>query len=311
MSSIFRPLQILAVASVVLMVCAAVLFGLRIYVPDYSAIVFCSKHYLGPLALGIMAASASGLVWKLSKGTSRHTIPESVADMAAFAAVIFVHFNLKLWSHLINGAMFDSEFSQIDQSFAPLRDGFMSMAVAIKAWIPLYVPYSDLFISMFFLSFFIHGGLGGRRELNPIILATSLVLILGGISYCFAPAFGPMVFDPPNVAYVRYMHIFSAMFVDSGGRDYAPSMFLSMCAAMPSLHIANSVVLAYFAWKWRPWLLAFYLPLILFFLFEGVNLRFHYLIDYPAGLLIAGLSLKIALLFQYNFPKFKSTTDRK
>ena len=275
-----------------MMLCASGVLGQRIYTPDFSALTFCFKHYLGPLAVGIIAAGLSGSAWRLSKGTSRQTIQDLLADVVAFATIVFVHFNLKLWSHLVNGAMFDNEFHQIDQALAPLRDGFMSVAQAVTARLPLKVPYSDLFISMFFLSFFLHGGLGGRRELNPVMLATAFVLILGGFAYWLAPAFGPLIFDPPNVAYVRYMHNFSASFVDSGGRNYSPVMFVSMLAAMPSLHIANSVVLAYFAWKWRPWLLAFYIPAILFFLCEGVNLRFHYLIDYPAGLLIAGLSLK-------------------
>jgi hypothetical protein len=288
-----RPLQILAAASLCLMLFGSAVLGRRIYAPDFSSLIFCFKHYLGPLAVGILAAGASGVAWNWSKGTSRKIILDSLADLVAFAAVVFVHFNLKLWSHLVNGAMFDNEFHQIDEALAPLRDGLISIAQAVTERMPLEVPYSDLFISMFFLSFFIHGGFGGRRELNPVMLATAVVLSLGGISYWIAPAFGPLIFDPPNVAYVRYMHSFSASFVDSGGRNYSPVMFVSMLAAMPSLHIANSVVLAYFAWKWRPWLLAFYVPAILFFLCEGVNLRFHYLIDYPAGLLIAGLSLII------------------
>jgi len=276
------------------------LLGTRVYFPDHTSVLFTLKHYVGPLALGLTAAAIARPVWTISgnpgQKSSGVAVPTSLLDLAAFSLILFVHFNLKLWSHLVNQENYDAEFQRIDNALAPVRGWLVATAQWVTPMIPLDKPYTDLFISMFLLSFLVHGASGQNRQLRVLLISTSLVLVLGGLAYWIAPAYGPMVFDMPDVEFVRYMLAFSNKFVASGGSEYTPFMFISMLAAMPSLHVANAVVLVYYAWKWRPALLWFHVPCTVYFLCQGVALRLHYLIDYPAGLILAGICVKIAEL---------------
>jgi len=286
-------LQLLAVASIGVLFAAAWLLGLRVYMPDSAAAIFCVKHYVGPLAFGLVAAGISWPVWMISTRPARRNLVRetvmSLADLAAFSVVLFVHFNLKLWSHLVSARNYDVDFQRVDSAMAPLRDWMIEVARVVTPLIPLEQPYMELFISMFLLSFVVHGAAGGQRELRPLLMSTSLVLVFGGLAYWIAPAYGPMVFGMPDLKFVRYMRDFSDNFVASRGSAYDPVKFISMLAAMPSLHVANSAVMTYYAMKWRPVLLAYHVPCTLYFLCQGVALRFHYLIDYPAGLILAGI----------------------
>jgi membrane-associated phospholipid phosphatase len=71
------------------------------------------------------------------------------------------------------------------------------------------------------------------------------------------------------------------------------SYFLMPPAAMPSLHIAHA---AFFVWMLRRisrGLSLLALPLLLWFMITAVGLAWHYLLDLPAGFLLAAIAVAL------------------
>lgn len=146
---------------------------------------------------------------------------------------------------------------------------------------------------MFVLSFILHAIL--NRGFEKLLTASSLVLSIGGVAYCFAPALGPFIYEKgPNIVATEiqfYMLDFYSKFVNSGGTYFHGRYFVSAVAAMPSLHVANALVFTYFSAKFIPWLSILYIPILFFLTIEAVVSRWHYLIDIPFGFLIAVIAI--------------------
>ena len=71
--------------------------------------------------------------------------------------------------------------------------------------------------------------------------------------------------------------------------------FTASLAAMPSLHVAHATVITWSIFQARLWVV---LPLFGFLWFwiliESVASRWHYLVDAPAGLAVAAISIWLA-----------------
>lgn len=125
--------------------------------------------------------------------------------------------------------------------------------------------------------------------------------------YAVAPAFGPFIFDPSPSSDARLiqeaMLEFHLDFINSHGACYDPSYFVAGVAAMPSLHVANSVVFCLCAERDARWLLILYLPITFYIFLEAVVLRWHYMIDLAFGALIGWICFRLAnwiVIFSYN-----------
>jgi membrane-associated phospholipid phosphatase len=73
-----------------------------------------------------------------------------------------------------------------------------------------------------------------------------------------------------------------------------PGYFTLPLAAMPSLHAAHAMLFTALAFRRFPWLGACFLVILLFILFEAVASGWHYVLDLPAGALLAGFCLWLA-----------------
>jgi hypothetical protein len=158
--------------------------------------------------------------------------------------------------------------------------------------------YHDVFVGMFVVSFSVHGW-RGAKELQTLAVAVALVLLIGGLTYWIAPAKGPFIWGdvlvPEATAAVQKdMNIFTTTFAATGGAGYSGKYFVAMLAAMPSLHVAHTVVLVWFAWRFVSKLGWIYLLPFAYIISAAVAEGWHYVVDLPAGALVAVISIWLA-----------------
>lgn len=259
--------------------------------------------WVPPLAAGIgylllqVVASLFSSEKRSWRDISRHAADDYLL-LGLFILVIYVHMNVKMWIPVINPHLYDQQFYAIDQAAKPIYDLF----VAIRDKIAVVLPQVDLwymvaFIAVFVLSFISHA-LGRRRYHYHNMVGLLLLEILGPLSYLIAPAVGPFIFEqgPNPIAtktefqmYDVYQQVReggAAWIAQNGGHFFGQPL-----AAMPSLHVGASLVIAYYAVKARLFMAPFAVITLLWIMIESVVARWHYLADLPPGILLAIVSI--------------------
>ena len=290
MKARLHPIEWIAAFAVALALLAATAFDLRFYVPNLGSTAFAVEHYIVPLAGALLLAHFSS--WLRETGTKTGTWWRQARLVLAFGVVVYIHFNLKLWGLLITDARFDATFREWDEAIAPSWVSFASYRT-ISAGLGEIWPmaYHDVFVGMFLVSLGAHALIpGGRGRLGELATAIAAVLVIGGLSYAIAPAYGPFVFEsgtnPAATAIQQQMLDFSTQFAASLGDVYSGHNFIMPLAAMPSLHVAHTLVLFWYAWRHVHWLSMAYLPAVAFIGLEAVAAGWHYAVDLVAGMVI-------------------------
>jgi hypothetical protein len=123
----------------------------------------------------------------------------------------------------------------------------------------------------------------------------------GPLSYLVRPALGPFIFEHGSNAlateaelrmydvYLQVRDCGAAWVGEHGGQYFAQPL-----AAMPSLHVGASFIIAYYAVKARLWVSPITVLAFLWIFIESVAARWHYLIDLPVGLLLAALVIVVS-----------------
>ena len=290
--NILLPIDYAALGALVVLIFFPLFFNVTVYFPEKKTIWFAFYHYLGPL---IPAVIFPLLLWKLfhrNKTGTKKLLFRSSITFIAFAIVVFVHFNLKLWAQLINPLRFDEFYLYIDQSIPVIVDVFDWLGDTLR-WNLNFLsnPYHEIFIMMFFMSYILHSIFNSQRVLEHLSGAISFVLLFGGLAYCVAPAIGPFVFAGSSSSTATYaqsrMMNFFAPFIMSGGDSYSPEFFVAGLAAMPSLHLAHALVFGYFAFRHIRYLGWAYVIPIIYIATDAISAKWHYFIDLIMGLFLA------------------------
>jgi hypothetical protein len=124
--------------------------------------------------------------------------------------------------------------------------------------------------------------------------------MIGPLTYLVAPAVGPFIFgDGPNATATAAQHDMYRMFSELQAQGpswlsaHGGQYFTAPLAAMPSLHIGAACIVSYYALRARS---PFAFPAIFlatWIFFDSVVSRWHYLVDLPAGILLAALVIAI------------------
>jgi hypothetical protein len=259
-----------------------------------------------PVLLGFLGyALAQGVNMAATRRLAFAGIGRAAAvDATVFVTVILVmyfHFNLKMWVPLINPLRFDAAYMATDRWFEPVIAAFRALrGLAPQDWVWFDHLYQLGFVLMFVLSFAVLA-VSRDRHYPHFVLGIMLVLALGGLSYLIAPAVGPFLFeDGMNAAATQaqagmwrvYFTVVQegAPWIAANGPEY----FTGALAAMPSLHIAHAAVMTWYMHRSRLIVRWPFLVILLFILIESVVSRWHYLIDAPAGLIVAAAAILIA-----------------
>ena len=238
------------------------------------------------------------LSWRRKMTNARMPLM-SVGLLFFTVASVFLHFNFKAWMPFANPIIYDAAFAKTDQSLGPLVDSLRAFRTWVADSAPVSVDslYHNGFVAMFFVSFIAHSLFDKPWAFRRMVMSVNLVLLVGGIAYWLFPAIGPFLYAPGlNQASTEAQRLMILGLRDALAYGYLPSgYFVNPPAAMPSLHVAHAVLFTTFAWRWSPALGAAYLPLVAWIVVEAVASAFHYVIDLPAGVLLAWICYRIAV----------------
>jgi hypothetical protein len=287
----------LALLSIGISFLLAVVFNLRFYWPDTHSSAFALEHYLEGISFSVVILFL--ISWRQNRSRAIIELLSLGRQIIAFLLVVFLHFNFKMWAMLINPNRWDIHYAAFDQTFNVILAVFAFINLGftqLKAALP--DAYHDIFVALFLLTFLSFGLAQKKHALEQALLAVALVLVLGGMAYIAAPAYGPFI-DMPDTGsnadrIQQDMLHFMQDFLRSNGTRYQGGNFIMPLAAIPSLHVAHAWVLLYYAWKHLRVLGWLYLPCFLFLSSEAVASRWHYLIDLVFGLIIAWISIRLA-----------------
>jgi hypothetical protein len=214
--------------------------------------------------------------------------------MGLFVLATYFHFSLKTWAHLINPNRFDATYMAIDRTLRPVIDLFDLIRMEYFT----QVPNTDALYQAAFLAMFISGFCTLAVTRNPVYprfcVGVLLTICLGALSYLVAPALGPFLYEQGlNAkateaqagmlwAHQQVMHEGMSWIAEAG-----PDYFTGGLAAMPSLHLTHALVMTWFMVRARSLLIPLFLLICFWVTIESVASRWHYLIDLPAGALLA------------------------
>jgi len=215
--------------------------------------------------------------------------------------IVYVHFHIKMWVPLLNPRSYDALYFGVDRRFHLLIEGLHGLRHAIAVVLPRADVWYQLgFFSMFSLSFWFHAA-GNRRWHYHNVVALSLTELVGGLSYLVAPAVGPFIFergDNPmaTAAQLRMYEQFQAFRAHGAAwlQVHGSEYFSAPLAAMPSLHLAAAFVIAYYAVRAQLAIAPIAVAVVGWISIESVVSRWHYLVDLPAGLVVAGVAIAVA-----------------
>jgi len=280
---------VLAVASVAALLLTS-LGGMAFAFPSKYALDFVVSHYVGGATL--VALMAGGVAALRGRAVDRELALRQFRVILSFTLILILHFNFKLWSSLLNTTNYDEFYQATDTFLAPAVRGMELVAARVAPLFDrLYNPYHDVFVAMFLAGFAV-SALGGLRQFEKVVTAAAMVLVLGGLAYSVAPAFGPFVYGPGHselaTAVQKSMMQNYGWYLSTGGpADLGAAFFVSGVAAMPSLHMAHAFLLTYYAARSAPISLLVFGPLAVYLATEAVANKFHYLIDLPVGIILA------------------------
>jgi len=266
-------------------------FGLPLSPPDLRAGEAILHDYLLPLSITAMVHLVLLIRSRVRRGSSGVILALSIPTLFV---VTYCHFQCKLWMPLVNPHRFDGVYYSIGHSVA----GVVTLCVwltrlMMRTGVSISAAYDGWFIALFFVCFGLHTLYDTTTGQRQVILGVGWILALGGICYWIAPAVGPFIFRhgaSSNASFIqRYMWRNFNLLADT--RRIPPGYFLAPPAAMPSLHIAHA---AFFIWMLRRIsrrLSYLFMPLLLWFMITSVGLAWHYVVDIPAGLLLAAVAV--------------------
>lgn len=290
------PIEIMiAGAMLIAMFAFSAIFGLPIVYPTGSRAAEVGIHYIFPLlGVGLM-----GLI--IAVAGDRDVAVKFHLATPCYAAVLFAHFNIKLWIPHINSANYDALYWQTDVWAGPLAAGSIAIRESMLWLIPFEANfYMISFVALFYCSFLYHA-IKTPDHFGKLMVAVLLLQSLGTFAYLIAPAIGPFVYeDGINPMVTAGQHTMLEFYRGSitHGPDWIAenggAHFTAGLAAMPSLHSAGAFLFFLFAWHHAKILVPLYAFLLLFILVTAVASRWHYLIDVPAGTALAWVSFRLA-----------------
>lgn len=276
----------------------------KLCLPSLNCSKFIGLHYILPLSFTILWNIISTVFIHFLNKTNNKTLSiatiifEQNTLLICFVIGMWLHFNIKLWIPLINHHTYDNIYYRIDILVYPL----VQICYSIRSYVANYLPlvdylYLNLFIVMFFISFSVHS-IFDKQHVREVILAALLLQILGALSYLIMPAVGPFIYEPglsnlasqaQTVMWENYNQIkmCGPQWLSVNGSQH----LVGGLAAMPSLHVGASWVFVYYAYKYAQYLLPAYILFFLWIVIEAIATRWHYLIDLPAGILLAMLCI--------------------
>jgi hypothetical protein len=222
------------------------------------------------------------------KGVPVYLIAWSVP---VIAAAVYLFYQFKSWTPLINPRDYDVFYQKIDNFLWPIRDSILGA----REWLATQVPpsldsvYYVLFVLMFLVALVVYGVFGSAQQQRRLLVGICAALLIGGVSYWVAPAVGPFIFrTSDNVSLAANQGLMLTMYHYIRETNSVPTgYFGAALGAMPSMHFAFATLFLLFTWRSKPWLAGWYIATLIWFFIDSVYLGWHYLVDIPGGVIVA------------------------
>lgn len=214
-----------------------------------------------------------------------------------FYMVLIVESNIKINVPLINSHLYDSLYHQFDMLVKPFGSAIIILRDFIQGFIDLGKIYVYLYEALFLLTFII---LYWKKPkfFRPMYFATIFTILVGAVLYCAMPAIGPFYYSPSPSPYVQdtvsEMWMRYNMYRITNGEFYTYAMVVQGVAAMPSLHVANTLVFLYFIYKYAKKWTWLYLISFVYIFIDAMYTKYHYSLDVIIGFILGLISIYIA-----------------
>jgi membrane-associated phospholipid phosphatase len=278
MQNVFKPADILSLGFIALLSFVTVLF-----IPALGAWGRILATY-ALLALTIVSLA----VYRKRRRTGNCS---SALYPAVYVVIILVIFNSlgdlipSLW-----GRTFDE---------ALIRTDVALFGVHPTLWMEKLInPMLTTLLQLAYISYyFIPLSLGAvliikhrDRELDESLFGIVLCFYLSYVGYLLVPAIGPRF----TLAHLQTVDL-QAGPVTQAIQNILNGLEHNKTDAFPSGHTAVALMTLFYAWKWRErTLFRILLPLVSLLIFSTVYLRYHYVIDVIAGVLLTVLTISLA-----------------
>lgn len=245
--------------------------------------IFC-LYFLGVVSMGLIKGSLS--------------IARLLCDVCIFLRLliclafgIYLMQSFKWWSQM-QTVLYDDFYWQIDTLLYPVKAFILSSEEWLKTpQIWYFYGFSYFFMIPYLVSILIIPDM-----FLKLMSANIAVMILGGIAYGIAPANGPLVYglasDPLMAETQQHMLDATKLFRDSQFK-FSPADFDAVLGAMPSLHVAHITAIVMVIFGYSRIIAMLCIPPLLFIFAYSIVTHFHYLIDIPAGLALAFISVRL------------------
>lgn len=267
--------------------------------PAADSAAFVGLHYLYPL----IAVSIFGTLSITGRqdGSARTDRTSVLISIGCYAIVIYAYFVFKLWIPHLRPVSYDARLWAVDVRFHRI----VEVCMAIRSGLSAVIPYeSNAYLVVYIAAFYV--GLAAQARMAPghfreLVVACMVMQIIGTLGYLAFPALGPFVYEAgvnPVVsaqqAGMRDFYQDSIAFGPAWLRAHGGLAFTAGLAAMPSLHVSGMTLFFLNARRRTPPLAPFFGVLLVYVGISSVANRWHYLLDVPAGVLVAAASLWLA-----------------
>ena len=236
------------------------------------------------------------LVWLL---WARHTRADGAEPMAARPTLTRALGVVRDWLPLLiiissYGAAnaeppydYDDFFTTVDRALFFGHDPQDLLQPLLRPWLSELLAFVYSFYALLFpLVLSAAFANGGRLAIQRATFTLGLALLIAYASYELIPVKGPVLsrsFDVPLDLYLS-----------APLKEAMMDRTRITWDCFPSLHTANTVLLAEVAWRWSRRLFWFISPAVVLMPFACVYLRYHYVADIIAGALLAALMITVA-----------------
>jgi len=243
-----------------------------------------------PIAALVLAASIRYAFRPVGAPAIREVTAETgsiIRDWSPFLVFLMLYesFRVSTWN-VVSPADKDAALLHIDR----LLFG-QTPAVPMDAWIRPWLT------EVMAVAYFLHlvlppiiGLLWYRRDLlvfRQFLLSVLVAGVIGTQGYVLVPAVGPALAFPSLFHHAlsgsTYENITGLLDTARAPRD-----------VFPSLHVAISTIVLYYAWRRGRTIFAIALPLVVANWLSTLYLRYHYLIDVIAGWITAAVAIALA-----------------
>jgi hypothetical protein len=150
--------------------------GMPVVYPTLSSGLFVSKHYIIPVILAVVAQVILLICMKFSGRSfseeSRRKLLLTILYIPFVAVVLFLHFNFKCWTPLVNPNTYDTLYNDIESAI-PVTAWFYKLGSLVDFGGLSSYLYLNLFIFMFILSFVYHTLFDKLVNLRKVVVGTA------------------------------------------------------------------------------------------------------------------------------------------